>query len=142
MSTRCVWSTAAAKPPCGLADRWAVKSTYRSLQPRTTSTCPPRARSRCRATTHATPCRAVPHQPATRVPLKRWSPRRATPAPRLNGDRYASPCAARRGALVDRSVQTDFLRRGVLRTDWRTDLHLDAVRALRAVGTNVSAELV
>ena len=46
------------------------------------------------------------------------------------------------GALVDRSVQTDSLRRGVMRTEWRTDLHLDAVRAVRAEGTTVSAELV
>ena len=46
------------------------------------------------------------------------------------------------GALVTRSAQTDSLRRGVLRTDWRTDLHLDAVRALRAEGSNVVAELV
>ena len=45
------------------------------------------------------------------------------------------------GALVHRSAQTDSLRRGVLRTDWRTDLHLDAVRAVRADGSNVMAEL-
>jgi hypothetical protein len=46
------------------------------------------------------------------------------------------------GALAQRSAQTDSLSRGVLRTDWRTDLHLDAVRALRADGSNVVAELV
>ena len=46
------------------------------------------------------------------------------------------------GELVHRSAQTDTLRRGVLRTDWRTDLHLDAVRALRAEGSNVMAELL
>ncbi|HKA58529.1 MAG TPA: M14 family metallopeptidase [Gemmatimonadales bacterium] len=46
------------------------------------------------------------------------------------------------GALVRRSVQTDSLRRGVLRTDWRTDLHLDIVRALHAEGSNVMAELL
>ena len=46
------------------------------------------------------------------------------------------------GSLVYRGTQTDSLRRGVLRTDWRTDLHLDAVRALHAEGSNVVAELV
>jgi hypothetical protein len=46
------------------------------------------------------------------------------------------------GTLAQRSAQTDSLRRGVLRTDWRSDLHLDAVRALRAEGSNVVAELV
>ena len=46
------------------------------------------------------------------------------------------------GALVSRSAQTDSLRRGVLRTVWRTDLRLDAVRALRADGTGVMAELL
>jgi hypothetical protein len=46
------------------------------------------------------------------------------------------------GALVTRSVQTDSLRRGTLRTVWRTDLRPDAVRALRADGTGVTAELL
>ena len=46
------------------------------------------------------------------------------------------------GALVSRSAQTDSLRRGTLRTVWRTDLRLDAVRALRADGTGVTAELL
>jgi len=46
------------------------------------------------------------------------------------------------GALVARSSQTDSLRRGTLRTVWRTDLRLDAVRALRADGTAISAELL
>ena len=46
------------------------------------------------------------------------------------------------GALVSRSAQTDSLRRGRLRTVWRTDLRLDAVRALRADGTGVMAELL
>ncbi len=46
------------------------------------------------------------------------------------------------GILAYRGAQTDSLRRGVLRTDWRTDLHLDGVRALRAEGSNVAAELV
>lgn len=46
------------------------------------------------------------------------------------------------GLLAHRGAQTDSLRRGVLRTDWRTDLHLDGVRALRAEGSNVAAELV
>ena len=46
------------------------------------------------------------------------------------------------GALTSRSSQTDSLRRGTLRTVWRTDLRLDAVRALRADGTPVTAELV
>ena len=46
------------------------------------------------------------------------------------------------GLLAHRGAQTDSLRRGVLRTDWRTDLHLDAVRALRAEGSGVAAELL
>jgi hypothetical protein len=46
------------------------------------------------------------------------------------------------GALVSRSAQTDSLRRGTLRTVWRTDLRLDAVRALRAEGSGVTAELL
>jgi hypothetical protein len=46
------------------------------------------------------------------------------------------------GALVARGSQTDSLRRGTLRTVWRTDLRLDAVRALRADGTPITAELL
>src|SRR2546425_9113820 len=46
------------------------------------------------------------------------------------------------GALVSRSSQTDSLRRGTLRTVWRTDLRLDAVRAVRADGTAITAELL
>ncbi len=46
------------------------------------------------------------------------------------------------GALVPRSSQTDSLHRGTLQTVWRTDLRLDAVRALRADGTPIAAELL
>jgi len=46
------------------------------------------------------------------------------------------------GALVPRGSLTDSLRHGTLRTVWRTDLHLDAVRALRADGTPIAAELL
>src|SRR5256885_360704 len=48
------------------------------------------------------------------------------------------------GALTFRSAQTDSLRRGTLRTVWRTDLRLDAVRGLRAENTPrpISAELL
>jgi len=46
------------------------------------------------------------------------------------------------GVLTSRSSQTDSLRRGTLRTVWRTDLRADAVRALRADGTPITAELV
>jgi hypothetical protein len=46
------------------------------------------------------------------------------------------------GALVPRGAQTDSLGRGTLRTVWRSDLHLDAVSALRADGTPVTAELL
>ncbi|MFN2570443.1 MAG: M14 family metallopeptidase [Gemmatimonadales bacterium] len=46
------------------------------------------------------------------------------------------------GALTTRNTQTDSLRRGTLRTVWRSDLHLDAVRALRAEGAGVTGELV
>jgi hypothetical protein len=41
-----------------------------------------------------------------------------------------------------RSTQTDSLRRGTIRTVWRTDLRTDTVRALRADGTGVAAELL
>src|SRR2546427_409416 len=46
------------------------------------------------------------------------------------------------GVLVARGSLTDSLRRGTLRTVWRTDLHLDAVRALRADDTPIAAELL
>jgi hypothetical protein len=46
------------------------------------------------------------------------------------------------GATSLRSAQTDSLRRGTTRTIWRTDLTLDTVRALRADGTGIVAELV
>jgi hypothetical protein len=41
-----------------------------------------------------------------------------------------------------RSVQADSLRRGTIRTVWRTDLRADTVRALRADGTGIAAELL
>jgi len=46
------------------------------------------------------------------------------------------------GTLVARGSVTDSLRRGTLRTVWRTDLRLDAVRALRADGTPIAAEFL
>lgn len=46
------------------------------------------------------------------------------------------------GATWLRGVQTDSLRRGTIRTVWRSDVHTDTVRALRADGTGISAELV
>jgi len=46
------------------------------------------------------------------------------------------------GALVARGAQTDSLGRGTLRTVWRSDLRLDAVRAVRADGTPLAAELL
>ena len=46
------------------------------------------------------------------------------------------------GALTTRSSQTDSLRRGTFRTVWRTDLRHDGVRALRAEGTAITAELL
>jgi hypothetical protein len=46
------------------------------------------------------------------------------------------------GTLLTRSSQTDSLRRGALRTVWRTDLRADAVRALRADGMPITAELL
>jgi hypothetical protein len=46
------------------------------------------------------------------------------------------------GALGTRPAQTDSLNRGVLRTIWRSDLRLDAVRALRAEGSGVTGELL
>lgn len=46
------------------------------------------------------------------------------------------------GAPAFRSAQTDSLRRGTIRTVWRTDVRTDTVRALRADGTGVAAELL
>ena len=46
------------------------------------------------------------------------------------------------GGTALRNVQTDSLRRGTTRTAWRTDLHTDTVRALRADGTGIAAELL
>ena len=46
------------------------------------------------------------------------------------------------GSLVLRGAQTDSLRRGVIRSVWRTDVLLDTVRALRADGLGVQAELI
>lgn len=46
------------------------------------------------------------------------------------------------GGVSLRSVQTDSLRRGTTRTVWRTDLQSDTVRALRADGTGIAAELL
>lgn len=46
------------------------------------------------------------------------------------------------GALAYRSAQTDSLRRGTVHTVWRTDLRADVVRALRADGTGVAAEVL
>ena len=46
------------------------------------------------------------------------------------------------GATGLRGVQTDSLRRGTIRTVWRSDLHTDTVRALRADGTGIAAELL
>lgn len=48
----------------------------------------------------------------------------------------------RTGALATRSADTDSLHRGTLRTVWRTDLRSDAVGALRADGSGVTAELL
>jgi len=46
------------------------------------------------------------------------------------------------GGTALRSTQTDSLRRGTIRTVWRTDLSADTVRALRADGTGVAGELL
>lgn len=46
------------------------------------------------------------------------------------------------GSVALRGAQTDTLRRGVIRTVWRTDLRVDTVRALRADGLGVQAELL
>ncbi|HEV8265150.1 MAG TPA: M14 family zinc carboxypeptidase [Gemmatimonadales bacterium] len=46
------------------------------------------------------------------------------------------------GATALRSAQADSLRRGTVRTEWRTDLRTDTVRALRGDGTVVVAELL
>lgn len=46
------------------------------------------------------------------------------------------------GALATRIAHTDSLHRGTLHATWRTDLRTDRVRALRAGGSNISAELL
>lgn len=46
------------------------------------------------------------------------------------------------GSVVTRGAQTDPLWRGVIRATWRTDLRLDTVRALRADGLGIEAELL
>jgi hypothetical protein len=46
------------------------------------------------------------------------------------------------GRVVARGAQTDSLRRGVIRTIWRTDLRTDTVRALLVDGLGVQAELI
>jgi len=46
------------------------------------------------------------------------------------------------GEISGRSSQTDSLLRGTLRTIWRTDLRLDAVRALQADALSIGAELL
>lgn len=46
------------------------------------------------------------------------------------------------GSVAPRGAQTDSLRRGVVRTQWLTDLRVDTVRALRADGLGVQAELI
>jgi hypothetical protein len=46
------------------------------------------------------------------------------------------------GSVVPRGTQTDSLWRGAIRTVWRTDVGLDTVRALRADGLGVQAELL
>jgi murein tripeptide amidase MpaA len=46
------------------------------------------------------------------------------------------------GLTVPRGLQTDSLRRGVIRSTWRTDVRTDTVRALLADGLGVQAELL
>ena len=46
------------------------------------------------------------------------------------------------GILATRGAQTDSLGQGTLRTMWRTNLRADTIRALRAEGSGVSAELL
>ena len=46
------------------------------------------------------------------------------------------------GGILQRSLQTDSLARGTVRTLWRSDLTLDQARALRVEGTGLEAELI
>ena len=48
----------------------------------------------------------------------------------------------RAGGLATRGVQADSLSRGTLKTEWRSDLRLDGVRAARAEGSGVTGELI
>ena len=46
------------------------------------------------------------------------------------------------GGLATRGLQSDSLSRGTVRTEWRSDLQLDGVRAARAEGSGVTGELI
>jgi hypothetical protein len=46
------------------------------------------------------------------------------------------------GSVVTRSLSTDSLMRGVVRTVWRSDLSVDKARALRVDGTGLEAGLI
>jgi hypothetical protein len=46
------------------------------------------------------------------------------------------------GGVVTRSLSTDSLNRGVVRTVWRSDVSVDAARVVRADGTGLEAELI
>ena len=48
----------------------------------------------------------------------------------------------RLGGLATRGFQSDSLSRGTLQTEWRSDLRLDGIRAVRAEGTGVTGELI
>lgn len=46
------------------------------------------------------------------------------------------------GGILQRSLQTDSLARGTVRTWWRSDLTVDRARALRVEGTGLEGELI
>jgi hypothetical protein len=46
------------------------------------------------------------------------------------------------GGILQRSLQTDSLARGTLRTWWRSDVSIDQARAIRVEGTGLEGELI
>jgi hypothetical protein len=79
----------------------------------------------------ATPPRVESVWPETRVSL-----------PTLGPAPYSLTVRTATGAIFSRSMQTDSLWRGVVRTSWRNDVSTIAARAVRVDGAGLAAELV
>src|SRR5207237_1011825 len=105
---------------------------------------PARCRPTCRDFRRSPAPISIPRSPIASRALRSIT---ITPAPAgISTGRTANtptgPTARTARSRSPRGSQTDSLGRGTLRTLWRTDLRFDAVRALRAEGTPISAELV